>query len=213
DLRRFADAIGRLRREHGSLGAAFLAGTRADDATYADAMGRFVDRLAAAAGPRPSYGLGFLLPRVGSGGAAKRLCLYLRWMIRPEDGVDLGTWHVLAPGLVPAKLVIPLDTHIERIGRYLGLTDRRTSGLATALEITASLRRLSPDDPLAYDVALCHLGISGQCPRQRDATLCAGCPIAEVCRLGPEPEGWPGGGKRPRGGVRSRALAKRARHK
>jgi hypothetical protein len=156
-------------------------------------MDRFTLVLRGAAGGALSPGLRFLLPRSDGAGAAKRLCLYLRWMVRPRGAVDLGSWQALAPGRFdPARLIIPLDTHIGRIGRYIGLTDRASPGLSTARAITATLRRLRPADPLAYDMALCHLGISGSCPRRRDLVRCRGCPIRELCRLGRTPTGWPG---------------------
>jgi uncharacterized protein (TIGR02757 family) len=191
DLIRFLRAIAAVRREHGSLARAFALGVDPGEAHYGMAMGRFIDRLTVEAGRPLTYGLRFLLPNAGAGGAAKRLCLYLRWMIRPKDEIDLGAWTELAPGLDPAKLIIPLDTHIERIGRYLGLTERKSGDLKTAIDITDALRRLSPADPLVYDIALCHLGISGRCPRKRDVEICAECPIREVCRLGREPKRWP----------------------
>lgn len=188
DLPRFLAAVHQVREAHGSLARAFAAAVDPQEPNYAGALGRWVAQLKAAAGPL-SYGLGFLLPDPAGGGAAKRLWLYLRWMIR-DEGVDLGTWRTLAPGLVPAHLIIPLDTHVARIGRYLGLTERRSDDLRTAIEITQNLALLAPHDPLRYDMALCHLGISGRCPRRRDPAACAGCPIRLGCRLGPEPPGW-----------------------
>lgn len=192
DLPRFVRAIGAVRRRHGSLAACFASHAGGAGADYGAAIDGFVMELRDAAGAPLTYGLRFLLPRAeDAGGAAKRVCLYLRWMIRPAGAADLGSWQRLAPGrLDPAKLIIPLDTHIERIGRYIGLTDRRTSGMRTAREITCTLRELRPADPLAYDLALCHLGVSGRCPRKRDVVRCAGCPIKGVCRLGAEPRGW-----------------------
>lgn len=192
DLPRFLGAIAQLLSEHGSLGAAFLAGDPGG-ADYARAMGAFAASLRRAAGRRLSYGLRFLIPDAEKGGAAKRLCLYLRWMIRPQDGVDLGTWSALGLAVEPGRLVIPLDTHIHRIGRYLGLTERASPNLETAKEITRALAQLAPQDPLRYDLALCHLGISGRCPKRRDPVKCEGCPIRAVCRLGDEPPDWPFG--------------------
>lgn len=142
-------------------------------------MGRFVDAITRAVDGELSYGLRFLLPNPKGGGAAKRLCLFLRWMIRPADGLDLGVW----PDLDPARLIIPLDTHITTLGRYLGLTERATPNLRMAMEITASLRRLRPNDPLAYDMALCHLCIAGRCKKRWDPGICPACPIHPVCRL------------------------------
>jgi uncharacterized protein (TIGR02757 family) len=181
DLLRWVRAVRRVRREHGSLAAAFGSVVSPADANYAAAMSRFVELLERAIEGPLTYGLRFLLPR----GAAKRLCLFLRWMIRDEDGMDLGAWKKLAPSLDRRKLIIPLDTHITRLGRYLGLSERATPNLAMAVEITESLARLRPDDPLAYDMALCHLGISERCPKHRDPEICATCPINAVCRLGP----------------------------
>ena len=118
----------------------------------------------------------FFVPSPLGGSACKRLCMYLRWMVRPADGIDLGVWT----GIAPSQLVIPVDTHIHRIARNLGLTQRRQADWRTAREITAALRRLDPADPVKYDFALCHLGISEGC----DGTLqprCTACPVGTIC--------------------------------
>jgi uncharacterized protein (TIGR02757 family) len=100
-------------------------------------------------------------------------------MVRGPDAVDLGAWR----GIVPAAaLVVPLDTHVHRVARCLGLTRRRDASWRTAEEITAALRRVDPDDPVRYDFALCHLGMSGACPARRDRARCAPCPLAAACR-------------------------------
>jgi uncharacterized protein (TIGR02757 family) len=130
--------------------------------------------------PKDSY-FPFFFPSPATGSACKRLCMYLRWMVRPADGIDLGLWR----GVSPAKLVIPVDAHIQRISRYLGLTGRRQADWRMAREITASLRKLDPDDPVKYDFPLCHLGISEGCDG-RDLLRCPSCPIMEVCGA-PEP--------------------------
>ena len=111
-------------------------------------------------------------------GAAKRLNMYLRWMARPDDGVDLGLW-----GFVPTRdLVIPLDTHIFRIGRHLGWTGRRTAGFRAALDITRSLARFDAEDPVKYDFALSRLGILEDCPRHRRALHCGLCELKRKSR-------------------------------
>jgi uncharacterized protein (TIGR02757 family) len=125
--------------------------------------------------PANSY-FPFFFPSPAAGSACKRLCMYLRWMVRPADGFDLGLWHYVSP----AKLIIPVDAHIRRIGFYLGLTSRKQADWRMAREITASLRRLDPDDPVKYDFPLCHLGISEGCDGH-DRLRCSACPIAEVC--------------------------------
>jgi uncharacterized protein (TIGR02757 family) len=111
-------------------------------------------------------GLLQFFPSPADGSTCKRTNLFLRWMIRNRD-IDLGIWK----GIAKNRLVIPLDTHIARISRCLGLTGRRSQDWKMAAEITESLKRYDPADPLKYDFALCHHGISGVC---REAG-CRGC--------------------------------------
>ena len=101
-----------------------------------------------------SRGVCYFFPRPSAGSACKRLNLFLRWMVR-RDQLDLGVWTRLAP----SKLVIPLDTHVIRVGRCLRLTRYASPGWRMAHDITASLRRFDPDDPVKYDFALCHLSM------------------------------------------------------
>jgi uncharacterized protein (TIGR02757 family) len=118
-------------------------------------------------------------PRGGRGSACKRWNLYLRWMVRPAtEGVDLGLWTAIRP----AALVIPLDTHVARLARFTGLTTRKDSSWRTAEAITASLRVFDAQDPVRFDFALAHLGISGACAGHRAAAICATCPLDAVCR-------------------------------
>ncbi len=137
---------------------------------------------------RPIFGRGsllpdgsfrFLFPSPQGGSACKRLCMFLRWVVRPADGVDLGLWQTVRP----SQLIIPVDRHIERISRLLGLTTRRTPDWRMALEITAALRGLAPDDPVRYDFSLCHLGISEGCTGQ-PGQRCRNCPVNRFCRGG-----------------------------
>jgi len=125
--------------------------------------------------PADSY-FPFFFPSPASGSACKRLCMFLRWMVRPDDGIDLGLW----PGISPARLIVPVDAHIRRIGRYLGFTRRSQADWRMAREITAALRKLDPDDPVKYDFSLCHLGISEGCDG-KDRSRCIACPIVSLC--------------------------------
>lgn len=120
----------------------------------------------------------FLFPAPARGSACKRLCMFLRWVVRPADGIDLGLWRCVTP----RQLVIPVDRHIERIGRLLGFTSRRTADWQMALEITAALRRFDPQDPVKYDFSVCHLGISEGCSGKAGPG-CAGCPLAAYCHV------------------------------
>jgi uncharacterized protein (TIGR02757 family) len=94
----------------------------------------------------------------GRGGAAKRLCLYLRWMAR-KDALDPGYW---SGAVDPSRLVVPLDTHVARVGSVLGLTSRKTADWKMAGDITASLRRYDPADPVRYDFSLFRYGMRGE---------------------------------------------------
>ena len=128
--------------------------------------------------PQDSY-FPFLFPSPAAGSACKRLCMYLRWMVRPADGIDLGIWQ----GISPARLVIPVDAHIQRICGFLGFTCRKQADWRMAREITARLRQLDPADPVKYDFSLCHLGISEGCDGKNLAS-CLNCPITDVCSSG-----------------------------
>jgi uncharacterized protein (TIGR02757 family) len=128
----------------------------------------------------PARGLQHLLPVPLGKGAAKRLNMFLRWMVRGPDEVDLGLWRTISA----SALVIPLDTHIARIARRLGLTRRRELSWKTALEVTASLRRVDAADPVRFDFALCHHGMSGVCAPRARAAACAGCQLCPVCQVG-----------------------------
>ena len=117
-----------------------------------------------------------LLPDPTGPSASKRLMLFLRWVVR-RSGVDLGLSTIPA-----AALLMPVDVHVHRIARNLGFTTRTDASWRTAEEITAALRLLSADDPVQYDFALCHLGISGRCPSSRKLPArCVGCALQTVC--------------------------------
>lgn len=87
------------------------------------------------------------------GSACKRLCMYLRWMVRPGP-VDFDLWKSTSP----ADLVCPLDTHVARVAFRLGLLTREKSDWKAATELTAALRHLDAHDPVRYDFALFSLG-------------------------------------------------------
>ena len=174
-LAQVLSCAGALLREHGSLGGAFASHHRRTGEDFRESLARFADSLRGNATDRSTRHL-ISDPRAGS--ACKRLVLYARWMIRPADGVDLGLWPIS-----PSQLVIPVDTHVHRISRNLGLTTRRTASWATAEEITAALRELDPEDPVKYDFALCHLGVSRECPSRPDPDKCARCVLQDVCSV------------------------------
>jgi len=118
-----------------------------------------------------------LLADPSGGSACKRWHLYLRWMVR-KDGADPGVWTALEP----SALILPLDTHTHRLSRFLGLTTRTDGSWKTAVEITEALRLLDPEDPVRFDFAMAHLGISGGCKGHRDPQVCPACPLDPVCQ-------------------------------
>ena len=89
--------------------------------------------------------------------ACKRLHMMLRWLCRKDGIVDLGIWKNVSP----SSLMIPLDVHVARIGRELGLITRKQNDRKTVEELTAHLREFAPDDPVRYDFALFGVGVSG----------------------------------------------------
>ncbi len=131
------------------------------------------------------FGLLQLFPSPVKGSTCKRFNMFLRWMVRSGDGVDLGIWNE-----IPAsKLIIPIDTHIARIGRNIGLTKRKNADWRMAKEMTENLKIFDPDDPVKYDFALCHMGISGECPTVASIEKCGKCNLSDICiALGKEVE-------------------------
>lgn len=176
DLWDLVRALARIGEEFGSLEAAY----QATEGTHIERASALVTAIRARRERRElTRGFRYLLPDPSDGSTTKRLHMFFRWVARPADGVDLGLWSALPA----SELVMPLDTHTSRICRYLGLTDRKSTDLRAALEITQSLRQLRPDDPLAYDFPIAHLGISGRCIHRRSPDHCPGCPIEPVCLL------------------------------
>ncbi len=189
DVAALVAAAGWLRSAHDSLGARFGALYRASVAAGApspvrEALATFAAELRGAPVVAPllavrgTRGLLHLLPDARKAGACKRWNLYLRWMVRGPDGVDLGLWRAEVP---PAELLVPLDTHLARMARRLGLTARQDLSWRTAEEITRGLRRIDPEDPVRHDFALCHLGMSGACPARRGPEHCAVCALTSAC--------------------------------
>jgi uncharacterized protein (TIGR02757 family) len=183
DLVAFCVAARDLLDRHGTLEKCFAAG----DAEPAGSIGPALERFARAfleadvreIFPRGRLSRGFrhLFPLPSAGGPCKRLHLFLRWMVRREPP-DFGLWTSLSP----ARLLMPIDTHVENMSRAIGLTQRRSRNWKMAEEITARLASIDPTDPVKYDFALCHKRMSGDCRDRRDAVVCAPCGLRGVCR-------------------------------
>lgn len=181
DLARLWVGCGALLREYGALGHAFAASDRPDTPDLRTAIAGFRTAIhdATMASFAPRRGFQHLLANPAGQSPLKRWCMFLRWMVRGPDDIDFGDWSTLGTH----RLTMPLDTHVHRLGLYLGLTARKGANWRTAVEITDALRAIDPVDPLRFDFALAHMGISGQCPTHRVDSICSQCPIQRVCRL------------------------------
>lgn len=183
-----------LFREYGSLEGAFLSagaeghGVDLEEERYsrqrmriqglADLLRRVpAEPWTGLSDPPPSYRNLVVDPSRGS--ACKRWNLFLRWVVRPSDGVDLGLWRGASPG----DLVIPLDVHVGRISYQIGLRTRRTLDWRAAVEVTRGLWAIDPDDPLRFDLPLSHLGISGGCRGRCVPRICDPCGLKSLCTV------------------------------
>lgn len=167
--------------QSGTLEQFFLEGYTPSDDDIGPALESFSTRALAldvrrAYGRMPARpGVCYFFPRPSAGSACKRLNLFLRWMVR-SDEVDLGVWTRVSAG----KLIVPLDTHIIRLGRCLKLTRYTSPGWRMAADITASLRALDADDPVRFDFSICHVGMMNACGfgRKQGDTQ---CPFRGLC--------------------------------
>ena len=185
-LQRIAVAI----REYGSLGELFRQCYSPHEGDIGASLQRFVDALLCgtdtlvcagtgkSARATPHKALRYLLTSPRDGSACKRMNLFLRWMVR-RTPPDLGIWDFVDP----AKLVMPLDTHVHRIATFLGLNDRKTPDWKAARTVTDSLAKLDSADPIRYDFAICRLGILDLCSRKRRKENCDVCLLRDVCRF------------------------------
>jgi uncharacterized protein (TIGR02757 family) len=181
DLAALLWILRQMLEQAGSIEGFFVDGLSDADEDVGPALDRFSTRalaldIARAYGRVPKRpGVCYFFPRPSGGSACKRLNLFLRWMVR-RDEVDLGAWT-----RVPAsKLIVPLDTHVIRLGRCLRLTRYTSPGWRMAADITASLRRVDAADPVRFDFSLCHVGMMNACGfgrRQGDSQ----CPLRGLC--------------------------------
>ena len=181
DLARLMVGARLVQKESGSLGEKF-ASDLAREKDFQAALASFCDAIRERGGLSDGAKTGrrgpaHLLPNPRAGSGSKRLLLYLRWMVRPADGIDFGIWDV-----DPALLLCPVDTHIHKLSLNLGFTRERAMSWKTTREITSALGRLDPKDPVKYDFSLCHLGMLQRCPSRRDPKKCEGCGVKPICR-------------------------------
>jgi uncharacterized protein (TIGR02757 family) len=162
-------------RSHTTLGELFRVCYDDTDADIAPSLTRFVDALI---GDRRTKALDYLLTSPANHSACKRMNLFLRWMVR-RTPPDLGIWSFVDP----AKLVMPVDTHIHRIATFLGLNNRKSADWKAARALTDRLAKFDRADPVRYDFAICRLGILDLCSRRRRKENCDVCLLRDVCRF------------------------------
>lgn len=95
-----------------------------------------------------------MIPNPKNGGAMKRMNMFLRWMVR-KGPVDLGIWDFIKP----SELLIPLDVHVARVSRKMGLLTRKSNDFKAVIELTSQLKNICPEDPIKYDFAMFAFGV------------------------------------------------------
>lgn len=182
DLAALVWLLHQMLAKSGSIEGFFLEGLAPDAIDVGDALESFsrralaLDRKSVYGRAKPKPGVAYFFSKPSSGGACKRLNLFLRWMVR-LDRVDLGAWTRVNA----AQLIVPLDTHVIRVGRCLRLTKYKSPGWRMAADITKSLRALDPQDPVRFDFSLCHVGMMNACGFGKQAGD-ANCPLRGACR-------------------------------
>ena len=114
-----------------------------------------VDYFYARANKNAGQGFYHMIPNPHNGGAMKRMCMYLRWMIR-KSTVDVGIWSFMKP----SELYIPLDVHVGKISRQMGLLTRKANDFKSVIELTNNLKKFDAQDPIKYDFAMFGYGVN-----------------------------------------------------
>lgn len=148
-------------REHGSLAEHFLSHHHENFETVEQGLSGLIadyKKWAQESSYLPGPHFKHLLNSPRQGSTCKRWLMYLKWVVRKDDGIDLGLWSRHS-ALRPDQLLIPLDTHLFKISKRLGLTKKKTANWNTSLEVTRSLKKIDPLDPTKFDFSLCRFGM------------------------------------------------------
>ena len=127
---------------------------KAEKNDYSKFFQTVVDYFYARAPKIVGQGFYHMIPNPANGGAMKRMNMFLRWMIR-KPPVDIGIWDFMKP----KDLLIPLDVHVARISREMGLLNRKSNDFKAVIELTTNLRKFCPNDPVKYDFAMFAFGV------------------------------------------------------
>lgn len=153
-------------KDAGSLENYFLRGYSSSDENILKALSSFCRSLLHAHARKNDghigRGLKYLISDPARGSAAKRLNLFLRWMVR-NDKIDAGLWK----SVDKSKLIVPMDVHMSRISRIMNMYTRKNISIKTAVEVTQGFAEIAPADPVKYDFALCRIGMDSGCTNWR----------------------------------------------
>lgn len=195
DLGLLVACIAKSRKKHGSIGHHFLS-HHSGDTIQNGIEGLATDWLLEASEiygvksvERLPQATRFLFSRPSGESVCKRWVMWMRWMGR-TDSIDLGLWsykNQLTKNstrfLKPSELLLPLDTHVARIGNYLGIVSEKTIHWKTVLRSSERLLSISPEDPIQFDFALARLGILSECKKRFEDSICTRCSLMGGCRL------------------------------
>lgn len=168
DVHFYSELMKRLYGEYGSLENIF-----SERDSLEDAIVHFQETVLRESSGADK-GFFFLFPNPRTSGA-KRLRMFLRWMIR-DDEVDFGMWK----GFSPAELMMPIDTHILRFAKNNNIITNESAGRKNLESVSGFFRELNPQDPAKYDFALTRLGIVNEC-KYRECEHCKGCLHRKTC--------------------------------
>lgn len=144
---RFLEAYSRLLNSHGSLGEYVHANASAGIEAVASICKYFGD-----------CGAGAIVPK-DTTSSCKRVCMFMRWMVRDNSPVDLGLWSSF---IDKRTLIMPMDTHVVTQSVRLGLLTSRTASMSAARRLTMAMSTVFPDDPLKGDFALFGYGVNNK---------------------------------------------------
>ncbi len=158
DVAQLLESIKLALDNHGSLNSLFIDCYKISDHSMKSAMTGFASKLrdyGKRKNRKNSRSFEYLIPSPLSGSACKRLNMYFRWMVRIDDGIDFGLWKNIPPSI----LIIPVDVHIAKIAKHFSLCLRKSVDWKMAEQITDTLKKIDPDDPVKYDFSLCRYGM------------------------------------------------------
>ena len=167
-------------KKYGSIEDFFLEGYNRNDKNIIPALISFCDRAYGIYQKRfgcpATNGFRYLITNPSKESVCKRMNMFLRWMVRSDDA-DPGLWK----SIDKSKLIVPVDVHMARLCKILGLYKRKTLSIKTAVEITESFKLISPADTVKYDFSLSRIGIIENCSGKLRKE-CNNCELLLFCK-------------------------------